>query len=214
MEDGQTVGRRNFLTLLGLAPTAPLLTHITRGDIAANVGIDIRDHGDISSGTITFALQATINAIGASGKCKTIMIPQVSNLDYLTQGAITFPSLSTGQTPWTLIYAAKHVYFTSTLSLPTSTTLTGGFVGGKLSIGGTGAIPPSGCTIAAQGAGMLDQPLILIDTAVRNILIQGLRFDSYGPAIKIKEASGVIIRDCEIDGPQGARSVPGPGNCA
>ena len=83
MEDGQTVGRRKFLTLLGLAPTAPLLTHITPGDIAAQtsggrrrsadlsgIWFDIRDYGDISSGTITTALQATINAIGAGGACR------------------------------------------------------------------------------------------------------------------------------------------------
>src|SRR6476646_4480764 len=104
MEDGQTVGRRKFLTLLGLSPTAPLLTHITQGDVAAfvdtsggrrsstglpGIWFDIRDYGDISSGTITTALQATIKAIGASGKCKTIMIPQVAGITTMMQGSIT-----------------------------------------------------------------------------------------------------------------------------
>ena len=111
MEDEQTVGRRKFLTMLGLAPTAPLLTRIKPGDIAAQtsggrrrsadlsgIWFDIRDYGDISSGTITTALQATITAIGAAGKCKTIIIPQVSGVSTMTQGAITFPSPLNGAT--------------------------------------------------------------------------------------------------------------------
>ena len=214
MEDGQTVGRRKFLTLLGLSPTAPLFTHITQGDIAAfvdtsgarrsstglsGIWFDIRDYGDISSGTITTALQATIKAIGASGKCKTIMIPQVAGITTMTQGSITLPD-PTGDPPWTLIYACSRITFTATLSIPHGTTIKGDFGSGQR---GTfiGARGPNMAHIV--GGNTAGDPVILCN-GTKNCTFANLAVDSNGIGLKLYQGAGYIIKNCSMSGSEQA----------
>jgi hypothetical protein len=215
MEDEQTVGRRKFLTMLGLAPTAPLLTRIKPGDTAAQtsggrrrsadlsgIWFDIRDYGDISSGTITTALQATINAIGAGGTCKTIMIPQIAGNTTMTQGSITLPDPS-GDPGWTLMYCCKRIQFTSTLSLPSGSTVKGPF-GCGLRGQGIGARGPDGPHLVgdsiAAGRAIID----IVD--VGSIRLENFTAEPGGGAsysVNIHRSAGVIVVDCDFGGGNG-----------
>jgi hypothetical protein len=213
VEDGRAVGRRKFLTLLGFAPTAPLLTHITQGDIAAfvdtsggrrsstglpGIWFDIRDYGDISSGAITTALQAAITAIGASGKCKTIMIPQVSGVSTMTQGSITLPDPS-GDPGWTLIYACKRIQFTSTLSLKAGTTVKGMF-GSGVRGSDTGALGPNGAHFVGDSLSAGTALIDIVDVGscrLENITVEAA---SASYAVNIHRSAGVVVVDCALSG--------------
>ena len=215
MEDGQTVGRRKFLSLLGFAPTAPLFTHITQGDIAAfvdtsgrrrsstglpGIWFDIRDYGDISSGTITAALQATINAIGAGATCKTIMIPQVAGITTMTQGLITLPA-PTGDPGWTLIYACNRIQFTSTLSLPAGTTIKGDF-GSGVRGAGIGARGPNGAHMVGDSISA-GNAMIYVGHSSGSCLFENITLECGGGAsyeLKIYRSSGIMIRNCSMFG--------------
>ena len=212
MEDGQTVGRRKFLTLLGLAPTAPFLTHITRGDIAANVGtgqgadlsgiwFNIAEYGYISSGDITTALQATIDAIGANGRCKTIMIPNVDQTDggSLHIGSVTWPSPTNG-VAWTVLIACPKITLDATWELKTGSKIIGFYTG---STGGSnGPFGPKGVLISSNNA---VDPLISIPQNTTNVLLQNLWISpgNTGNSVNIQRTNSVDIRDCALSNTTG-----------
>jgi hypothetical protein len=209
------MGRRKFLTLLGLSPTAPLLK---QGDIAANVGtgrgadlsgiwFNIADYGDISSGDITTALQATIDGIGANGRCKTIVIPSINQTDWgsIHLGAITWPTPTNG-VGWTLLVACGKLQLEATLYLKTGHRIIG-FLGG-----GNGA---SNGVFGAKGrkiAGLNCDPLISIPQNTVNVLLENLDIEpghSCGVTVNIRRTNSVVFRNCQISS-QGGNFPPTP----
>jgi hypothetical protein len=146
------------------------------------VWYDIRDYGDVSSGTITTAMQATIDHIvNTSSKCRTIMIPAIEGVTSPSLGTVTF----TGSN-WRIIVASRQLSLSTTFTVPSSSKIEGWSFQG----GGNPNQWTTGVTLNCSG-----NPGVLM-SGLFNSEIEGINISAPHVGLKITECSTCTMSRC------------------